>query len=72
MPTFCPVCKLAVPGEHRLCVLGLFQENKIQSVEDWERRCLKRIRVREPRETPKPTIEVSPHQSESTPGTTPA
>ena len=50
MPT-CPVCKFDAPGnDHRWCVLELFKTNQIQSVEDWERKCVTRkiIRVREP------------------------
>lgn len=34
----CPICLLNVPGYHRMCLVQLFRENKIQSVADWERR----------------------------------
>ncbi len=37
----CPVCSLPVGADtdHRRCVFQLLEENKIQSVEQWEALC---------------------------------
>lgn len=56
----CPVCKTTIEGgtEHRACIFQLFDENKIQTIEDWEALSTKpvtivkgRIRARIPRES---------------------
>ena len=33
----CPVCSRPIGGDHRLCVYKLLDENKIQSIDEWER-----------------------------------
>lgn len=36
----CPECRLGKDADHRKCVIKMFRENRIQSVEDWE--CMSR------------------------------
>lgn len=57
-PLLCTVCGLTETHDHRWCIVGLFKENKIQSVKEWEdasrllakKRQRRRIRVLLPKE----------------------
>lgn len=50
----CPVCNKTIESgaDHRMCVFKLFDENKIQSVDEWEAMCKpktlvkRRVRIR--------------------------
>jgi hypothetical protein len=52
----CPVCNLLKKeGDHRMCILQLFREDKIRSISEWERpvtiigrREIRRVRVEPP------------------------
>ena len=33
----CPVCSQPIGVDHRMCVFKLLEENKIQTVEEWEK-----------------------------------
>ena len=33
----CPICNQTIGADHRKCVYQLFNENRIQSVEEWEK-----------------------------------
>lgn len=41
----CPVCSKPIGGDHRYCVFKLLDENKIQSVEEWEAMCAKPVTI---------------------------
>jgi hypothetical protein len=41
----CPVCARPIGGDHRLCVYKLLDENKIQSVDEWERMTTKPVTI---------------------------
>ena len=52
----CPVCAiLKKEGDHRMCILKLFREDKIRSISEWERpatiigrREIRRVLVEQP------------------------
>jgi hypothetical protein len=41
----CPVCAQPLGADHRLCVFKLLEENKIQTVDEWERLTTKPVTI---------------------------